>query len=133
MVYYLKLYALTFLAFLIIDGVWLGVVARGFYASHLGYIMAERPNWLAAFVFYAMFVVGVLLFVVSPVLGRDSLWWAVAMGAVFGVVAYGTYDLTNQAVVKDWPFVVTVVDMVWGGVLSGSVSAAGFIFGKWLA
>ncbi len=133
MVYYLKLYALSFLVFLLIDAVWLGVVARSFYANHLGYIMAERPNWTAAFIFYAMFVAGVLLFVVNPALGRDSFWWAVAMGAAFGVVAYGTYDLTNQAVIKDWPFIVTVVDMIWGGVLSALVSAGGFIIGKWLA
>ncbi|NLS76977.1 MAG: DUF2177 family protein [Chloroflexi bacterium] len=133
MVYHLKLYLATLAAFLAIDMVWLGVVARAFYRQHLGYLMAPRANWLAAGLFYLLFIVGILVFVVLPGLEAHSLKATLWRGALFGLVSYATYDLTNLATIKDWPLLVTVVDMVWGAALSAAVSAVGYWAGRCLA
>jgi uncharacterized membrane protein len=133
MVYYLKLYLATFIVFLAIDMIWLGIVARTFYRNNLGFLLAPSPNWLAAVIFYLIFIVGILVFVVMPGLTEDSLRTVVLRAALFGLITYGTYDLTNLATVRDWPLLVTVVDMMWGTVLSVLVGLAGFALGKWLA
>ena len=125
MAYYLKLYVATFVAFLAIDMVWLGLVARTFYRKYIGFIMAPSPNWLAAIIFYLLFIVGILVLVVLPGLELGSLKTTLLRGAIFGLVAYATYDLTNLATLKDWPLIVTVVDMIWGTVLSTAVNYAG--------
>ena len=130
--YYLKLYLCTLLGFFAIDMIWLGLVARGFYQKHLGFLLRPNPNWAAAIVFYLLFVAGLLVFVVVPSLPSGSAKRVLLLGALFGLITYATYDLTNQATVKDWPIVVTVVDMAWGAVLATSVSYLGFLFGKWL-
>jgi uncharacterized membrane protein len=131
-VYYLKLYFATLVAFFAIDLVWLGVVARTFYRKHLGFIMAPSPNWLAAIPFYLLFVVGVLVFAVLPGLQANSIRSTVWRAALFGLIAYATYDLTNLATLKDWPLLVTVVDLAWGTVLSTAVGVAGFLAARWL-
>jgi len=133
MAYYLKLYLATLIAFFAIDMVWLGLVARTFYRKYLGFLMAPNPNWLAAILFYLLFVVGVLVLAVLPGLEAGSLKTTLLRGALFGLVAYATYDLTNLATVKDWPLIVTVVDLIWGTVLSTAVSCAGYFAGKWLS
>ena len=132
-VYYIKLYFVTLAAFLAIDAVWLALVARTFYRRYLDWLMATHPNWLAALAFYLLFVVGVLVFVVVPGVEDGSLRTTLLKGALFGLIAYGTYDLTNQATVKNWPLTITVVDMVWGTALSVAVSYVGFVGGKWLS
>ena len=101
MAYYLKLYLATLIAFFAIDMVWLGLVARTFYRKYLGFLMAPNPNWLAAILFYLLFVVGVLVLAVLPGLEAGSLKTTLLRGALFGLVAYATYDLTNLATVKD--------------------------------
>ncbi len=131
-IYYLKLYLVTFSAFIVIDMVWLGLVARTFYRKHLGFIMAPSPNWIAAIIFYLLFIAGLLFFVVMPGLKDDSLKTSLLRAAMFGLITYGTYDLTNLATVKDWPVLVTVVDMIWGMVLSVIVGLVGLKAGKWL-
>lgn len=113
MLYYLKLYLLTFIAFLAVDAVWLSLIAKNFYAKHLGYLMAEQPNLVAALIFYLIFVVAILVLVVLPTL-EAPLGKTLLMAAVFGFASYATYDLTNLATVKDWPLLVTVVDLIWG-------------------
>ena len=133
MAYYLKLYLATMIAFLAIDMVWLGLVARSFYRAQLGFLMAPKTNLLAAGVFYLLFVAGLLALVVVPGLDASSLKATLARAALFGLVSYATYDLTNLATVKDWPVLVTIVDMVWGTALSVAVSYVGFIAGKWLS
>jgi len=132
-VYYIKLYFVTLAAFLAIDAVWLALVARTFYRRYLDWLMAANPNWIAALAFYLLFVVGVLVFVVIPGVEDGSLRTTLLKGALFGLIAYGTYDLTNQATVKNWPLTITAVDMVWGTVLSVAVSYIGFVAGKWLS
>jgi uncharacterized membrane protein len=133
MAFYLKLYFATLAAFFAIDMVWLGLVARTFYRKYLGFLMAPSPNWIAAIIFYLLFIVGILVFVVIPGLEAHSLKKALASAALFGFITYATYDLTNLATVKDWPVIVTIVDLVWGTVLSVAVSFVSFMAGKWLS
>lgn len=129
---YLKLYLVSLFAFFAIDMLWLGLVARSFYRRNLGFLMAPSPNWPAAIIFYLLFILGILVFVILPGLQTGSLKLTLLRAALFGLITYATYDLTNLATVKDWPVVVTVVDMIWGVVLSVTVSYIGFLAGKWL-
>jgi uncharacterized membrane protein len=130
--YYAKLYFLTLVAFLAIDGVWLGLVARNLYSKYLGYLMTPKTVWPAAILFYLLYVVGVLVFAVLPGLQAGSLGRAALLGALLGLVAYATYDLTTLATVKEWPLLITVIDLIWGTVLTAAVSAVGFLIGRWL-
>ena len=130
--YYLKLYIVTFVGFMAIDMVWLAVVARGFYREKLGFLLSDQPNWWAAISFYLLFVVGLLVFAVVPAVQEGSLRRALLLGGFFGLVTYATYDLTNHATVKNWPWIVTLVDMTWGVVLATSVSFIGYQVGRWL-
>lgn len=125
-------YTLTALVFFSIDMLWLGVVAKQFYRSQLGPLMAGSVNWVAALLFYAIFIVGVLLFVSAPAAETGQVWRAVVFGALFGLIAYATYDLTNLATVRDWPVLMTVVDLAWGSVLTAVVGTAGYYIIRWL-
>lgn len=131
MAYYFKLYIATLLAFLTLDMIWLGFVARSFYRQHLGFLLSPTTNWLAAGIFYLSFILGILVFVVVPGLEDDSLKATLLRAALFGLITYGTYDLTNFATLKGWPVLVTVVDMVWGTFVSVAASSIGFNVGKW--
>jgi uncharacterized membrane protein len=131
MAYYAKIYVSALVGFFAIDMIWLGMVARGFYRRHLGFMLADQVNWWAAVSFYLLFVAGVLVFAVGPGVQAHSLVRTLLLGGFFGLVTYGTYDLTNQATAKDWPWIVTVVDMVWGTVLAMAVSAIGYLAGTW--
>ena len=128
---YLTIYVAAMAAFLAIDMVWLAVVARGFYRRQLGFLLADQPNWWAAGVFYLLFVAGLVVFAVVPGLQAGSLRRTVLLGSFFGLVTYATYDLTNHATVKGWPWIVTVVDMIWGTVLAASVSVVSYLAGRW--
>lgn len=127
---YLTLYALTLPVFFAVDMLWLGIVARKFYRDQLGHLLTPKVNWTAAIIFYLIFIAGIILFAVAPGLKRESLWHTVMLGAIFGFISYATYDLTNLATLKEWPIQVTIVDMIWGAVLSSIVSAASFLIGK---
>ncbi|HQV68235.1 MAG TPA: DUF2177 family protein [Thermoflexales bacterium] len=126
----IKLYLIAFVAFLAIDGVWLTFVAQGVYKQYLGYLMSPTPNLLAAGIFYLLFIVGLLVFVILPGLKEGSLGNTLLRGALFGLVSYATYDLTNLATVKDWPIAITVIDLIWGTVLSAAVSFVTFTLGR---
>jgi uncharacterized membrane protein len=132
MAYYIKLYFISLAAFLAIDMLWLGLVAKNFYRKQLGFLMAPSPNWLAAIIFYLLFILGLLVFVVVPGLKDNDLPATLLRAALFGLIAYSTYDLTNLATVKDWPVLVTVVDMIWGTLVSVTVSLVSFLAGGWL-
>ena len=107
----------------VLDAIWLGLIAPAFYKKHIGFIMADNPNWMAAIAFYLIFILGVTVFVVYPGWKNvDSLVKIGLLGALFGLVSYATYDLTNQATIKNWPLIVTIVDLVWGTVLTATVS-----------
>ena len=130
MAHYIKLYFVTLFAFLAIDMVWLGLVARNFYFEQLGFLMSPVTNWVAAMIFYLLFIVGILVFVVLPGLEKNSLKDTILRAALFGLVTYATYDLTNLATLKDWPLLITIVDLAWGTVLTIAVSSVGFLAGK---
>ena len=128
----LKLYIAMLAVFFAIDMLWLGLVARGFYRKHLGYLMAPATNWTAAVLFYFLFVFGILFFVVLPGMESGSLKVTLLRAALYGLITYATYDLTNLATLKDWPVLLTIVDITWGVVLSVLVSLAGYFIGGWL-
>ena len=129
----LKLYLITFIAFLAIDSLWLGLVAPSFYQSQIGYIMAESPDLLAAGLFYLLFIFGMVVFVVGPGVREGTLMQAVARGALFGLVTYATYDLTNLATLEGWPILVTIVDLAWGTFLSAAVTLVSVWVGRKLS
>ena len=115
----------------ILDAAWLGLIAPSFYKKHVGFIMANKPNWYATVAFYLIFILGVTLFVVYPGWkNADSYIKVALMGALFGLVTYATYDLTNQATLKNWPIIVTAVDLIWGTVLIAAVSTVAVVLLK---
>ena len=128
----LKLYGLTALVFFAIDLVWIGVVAAGFYQRHIGHLLRPDVLWAPALVFYLLYIAGLLVFAVLPGLEAGALTRTLTLGAFFGLVAYATFDLTCMALLRDFPLVVVVVDLVWGMVLTTLVSAAGFGIARWL-
>jgi uncharacterized membrane protein len=115
-------YAITLVIFFAIDLVWLAVVAKNFYRQHIGHLLSADVNWPAALLFYAIYLGGIVFFAVKPAFEAGGAARALAYGAAFGFVAYATYDLTNQATMRDWPVLVTVVDLAWGTVLTGTVA-----------
>ncbi len=104
------------------DLVWLGIVAKGFYRAQIGMLMKSDVNWIAAVIFYLIFIAGLVVFVIIPAMEKGSWTHALLFGALFGLVCYATYDLINLAVAKDWPLLVTAVDLAWGAVITSSVS-----------
>ncbi|TXI50021.1 MAG: DUF2177 family protein [Lysobacter sp.] len=127
---WLKLYAITLPVFFAIDMLWLGVVARSFYRAQIGSLLKTDVNWTAAVLFYLVFIAGIVFFVLAPALEKSSWRYALFVGAAFGFVTYATYDLTNLATMKDWPLLVTVVDLAWGSVLTGSVSVVSYAIAR---
>ena len=130
--FYLKLYLLTVPVFFIIDLIWLGVVAKNYYQKNLNYILSPNVNWTAAIIFYLMYIAGILIFAVLPGLVKDSLRHAAVWGALFGFFTYATYELTNLALLKDWPLNIVIVDILWGVVLCSAVASLSFYLAKWL-
>lgn len=126
------LYLITLAIFFAIDMVWLGVVAKGFYRKHLGFLMAPKVVWPAAILFYLLFIAGLVVFAIRPGLAAGGPGKALLLGAFLGLISYATYDLTNMATVKDWPLVVTIVDLIWGTVLGGLVAWLGGVAGRGL-
>jgi uncharacterized membrane protein len=118
---FLKAYLVTLVPFIGIDALWLGLIAPRFYKSQIGHLMAKNPNWIAAAAFYLLFVAGMVVFVT----GRPGTPIQAAIrGALFGLVCYATYDLTNLATLEGWPVMVTVVDLAWGTFLSSATALA---------
>ncbi|MBK8568169.1 MAG: DUF2177 family protein [Saprospiraceae bacterium] len=125
-------YALTFLVFFIIDMAWLGLIAKDLYKKYLGGFLSDQVNWTAAIVFYLLFIVGVFIFAILPSVEKNSLVSAITLGALFGFFTYATYDLTNLATLKGWPITIVFIDILWGSVLTGIVSTAGFYIVKYV-
>jgi uncharacterized membrane protein len=117
-------------AFLVLDAIWLGLITPRFYRSQLGDLLAAEVRWLPAVLFYLVFVAAVVVFAVAPAVERGSLARALLLGAFFGMVAYATYDLTNLATLRGFPTIVAAVDIAWGGVLTATVAAVGYLVGS---
>jgi uncharacterized membrane protein len=119
---FFKLYTIALPVFFAIDMLWIGLVAKSFYARQIGALLKPNVNWVAAILFYLLFIGALVVFVILPAIEKHSWVHALLFGALFGLVCYATYDLTNLAVAKDWPLLVTIVDLLWGTVLAASVS-----------
>lgn len=122
----LKDYILSLSVFLVIDMIWLLVISKKLYNDQLGYLMTKTPNLYAALAFYLIFIAGLLFFVIEPSLASDNWHYALFAGAFFGLVTYATYDLTNLATIRDWPLLITIIDLVWGSFVSGSTALISF-------
>jgi uncharacterized membrane protein len=129
---YLKLYAATTAIFLTIDLLWLGVIAKGFYQETMGHLMRADVQWGAALLFYAIYVVAIIVLCVRPDEPSQTVQRAALFGALFGLAAYAAFDLTSLALFKDFPVKGAVVDLIWGTVLTGSVSALSLLTWRWL-
>lgn len=119
---FIKHFIIALPVFFVIDMVWLVLVAKKFYQEQIGFLMRPDINWVAAIIFYLLFIAGLVIFVISPAVQKHSWIHAILYGAFFGLITYATYDLTNLATLKDWPVLVTVVDLIWGSVLAASIS-----------
>ncbi|PJE76473.1 DUF2177 domain-containing protein [Candidatus Uhrbacteria bacterium CG10_big_fil_rev_8_21_14_0_10_48_16] len=124
---FLKLFAIALPVFFAIDMVWLGLVAKNFYRGQIGSLMKTDVNWVAAVIFYLIFIAGLVTFVITPAIEKGSWTHALVFGAFFGLVCYATYDLTNLAVTKDWPLLVTIVDLLCGAILAASISTVTYV------
>ncbi len=114
------------IAFLVIDFIWLKYVALSFYRGQIGHLMLDKPNLGIAGLFYLVYVVGVVVLAVNPALEKSQWTTAVLYGGLLGFVAYGTYDITNLATLKTWPPIVSIIDMIWGTVLTASVATIAY-------
>jgi len=123
-------YLLTAAVFFAIDIVWLGFIAKNLYRKYLGTFLSDQVNWAAAIVFYLIYIIGISIFAIYPSVNKDSVVNAILLGALFGAIAYATYDLTNLATLKSWPIRIVFIDIAWGAVLTAIVSLAGFYIVK---
>ncbi len=124
---FIKLYLIALVTFFALDMTWLGLIAKNLYREQIGHLLRPDVNWTAAIVFYLLFIGGLIVFVISPSVQKQSLMSALLLGAFFGLITYATYDLTNLATTKDWPLFITIVDLIWGAVLSASVSVVTYL------
>ncbi len=112
--------------FLVVDLLWLGLIARPVYKKYLGSLMRKNVIWLAAIIFYLLFIVGIFIFVVLPAHQKASMSHAIGMGALFGFFTYMTFELTAFATLKNWPLPLVFIDIIWGTVLTSIISLVGF-------
>lgn len=129
MVNILKYAGVALAIFLVLDTIWLGLIAKNFYKSQIGTLMKDNKNWIAIIGFYIIFIFGLSFFVIEPAILEGNLPYVILAGMFFGFVAYSTYDLVNLATFKDFPATIALVDMVWGSFIAGaSATATYFIF-----
>ncbi|NLG40864.1 MAG: DUF2177 family protein [Chloroflexi bacterium] len=126
----IKTFLVAFAVFLGIDMLWLTVIASKFYKSQIGHLMADKAKLLPAAIFYIIFIAAMVYFVIVPALEHQNMAQLLLSAAIFGFVTYATYDLTNMATLKDWPLLVTVVDLAWGTFISLAVSVITYLIRK---
>lgn len=117
------------LVFLALDVVWLAVIARRFYQAEVGQLLRDKVNFVPAGIFYLVYVAGIVGFAIIPALTAQYWLWAFVSGLALGLIAYGTYDMSNLATLRDWSAKLSILDMAWGSVLTGVAALSGF----WLA
>ena len=125
-------WAATLIVMLLVDGLWLGVIAKSTYQAGIGHLMASQPRLGVAALFYLLYPVGLVVFAVLPGMADGGVPRAALLGALFGLFAYGTYDLTNLSVMRDWPLKISLIDMAWGAFASGLASAGGAFAAGWI-
>ena len=114
-----------------LDALWIGVIAKSLYQQGIGHLMAQSPRLGAAALFYAVYAVGLLIFVVTPTSEASNWHMPLMRGALFGFFAYATYDLTNLATLKDWPIGLSVLDIAWGSGASAAAAVGGYFAYRW--
>jgi uncharacterized membrane protein len=124
---YALAYGVTMVTFLSIDALWLTFASERLYKPHLSRLLADQFSLAPAALFYFIYIAGILIFAISPALKADRWTTAAIYGAAFGFCAYATYDLTNQATLRDWPVLITVVDLAWGTVLTATAATVGYL------
>ena len=125
-------YLLTTIVFFAIDMFWLGFIAKDYYGKHLANFLSPQVNWSAAIIFYLLFIVGIFIFAILPAVEKQSWLHALVYGGLFGFFTYATYDLTNLATLSNWPMKIVIIDIIWGFVLTASVSVSGYFISQWL-
>ncbi|KTT15794.1 DUF2177 family protein [Pseudacidovorax intermedius] len=121
--HYLTAYGIAAVVFLGLDAIWLGTMASRLYRPAIGHLMADGFAVAPAVLFYLLYLVGMVVFAIGPALEARKPLQALAMGALLGLICYATYDLTNQATLKQWPWAVTLADLAWGAFVTGVSSA----------
>ena len=124
---YIKMYLIALVFFLIIDLVWLGVIAKNLYQKEIGALLLDNPNWIAAIIFYLLFLVGLVYFVINPAIVNEDFTKLLISAAFFGFITYATYDLTNLATLEGWSIKITIIDLIWGTFLSTAVSVLTYL------
>ncbi len=124
-------YGITAIAFFALDAAWLGTMVGAFYKPRLAGLLLERPRLDAALVFYALYIAGVIVFAVSPALEQGGWKRALLLGAMLGLLAYGTYDLTNLATIQGFSAEVAIVDMMWGAFATGVAASVATALTSW--
>lgn len=126
------LYAVCAAVFFALDFAWLSFATERVYRPMLGSLLAEQPKLVVAALFYLVYVVGIIALAVLPALSDGGVTGALWRGALFGLLAYATYDLTNLSTIRDWPWQISAIDMVWGTALNSAVAVVGFYAAGWL-
>ncbi len=127
MAQFFKLYGIAFVLFLIIDLIWLGLIAKNLYQNQIGSLLKTDTNWTAAIIFYLLFIGGLVFFAIQPSITSETLWKAMLYGALFGFITYATYDLTNLATLEGWPIKITIIDLMWGSFSGASTSSLTYV------
>lgn len=130
--HYPVIYAASLVVFLVVDFIWLGWVAQPFYQRQLGDLLSQRVNWAAAIGFYMIYIIGLMIFSIVPALQKTSPVSALVLGGLYGFFTYATYELTNYALIRNWPAGLVPVDIAWGVFLCTVVAGGGYIVGRWL-
>ena len=118
-------YLTTLAVMLALDGLWIGILAKTMYQEGIGHLTASKPNLAAAALFYVIYVSGLMVFAIVPPTPQAGAARTAMLAGFFGFVAYATFDLTSQALLKDWPWKVTLADLVWGTFISAVSATAG--------
>lgn len=126
----LLVFIITMVIFAAIDLIWLGYLAKNLYQQKIGFLMADKINWIAALIFYIIYISGILYFVIFPSLETGEWQTALLKGTILGVLCYGTYDLTNMATLKNWPYEIVIIDILWGAFLTGLTSTLSYIIAQ---
>lgn len=129
---YLKFYGIAFVVFFVVDLIWLGLVAKDLYQKEIGSLLKPDVNWVAAIIFYLLFILGLVVFVIEPGVSANSLGKTMLLGAFFGLVTYATYDLTNLATMKDFTLKITLIDLTWGTILGFLTATLTYLINDWL-
>lgn len=129
---YLAAYLAAAFVMVAVDMLWLGLIARTFYRDGIGHLMAEQPKIAAAVAFYVLYALGLLVFALAPQADNPAWGRTILMGGLFGFFAYATYDLSNLAMLRNWPVRLALVDMAWGTLISATAAAAGKAAMNWV-